>query len=93
MLSHLDLFSGIGGFSLAAKQLGGIRTTQFVEINPDAQLVLRHHFPQIPIHSDIRDYHPRRGQFDIVTWVSEKTCGTQKRRQLRTQIYSSFYDT
>ncbi|MBE9170857.1 DNA cytosine methyltransferase [Pleurocapsales cyanobacterium LEGE 06147] len=67
MLSHLDLFSGIGGFSLAAKQLGGIRTTQFVEINPNAQLILRHHFPQIPIHSDIRDYHPRSGQFDIIT--------------------------
>jgi DNA (cytosine-5)-methyltransferase 1 len=67
MLSHLDLFSGIGGFSLAAKQLGGIRTTQFVEINPDAQLVLRHHFPGVPIHSDIRDYHPEPREFDLIT--------------------------
>ncbi|MGK7949601.1 MAG: DNA cytosine methyltransferase [Xenococcaceae cyanobacterium] len=37
----LDLFAGCGGFSLAAHRLGGIQTTQFVEINPDAQTVLR----------------------------------------------------
>ena len=67
MLRHLDLFSGIGGFSLAAKQLGGIRTTQFVEINPDAQSVLRSHFPGTPIHSDIRDYHPEPGEFEIIS--------------------------
>ena len=67
MLRHLDLFSGIGGFSLAAKQLGGIRTTQFVEIDPDAQTVLRSHFPGVPIHSDIRDYHPEPGEFDLLT--------------------------
>lgn len=67
MLRHLDLFSGCGGFSLAAKQLGGIQTTQFVEINPDAQRVLRSHFPNIPIHSDIRDYQPPEGKFDLIT--------------------------
>ncbi|MGV2831604.1 DNA cytosine methyltransferase [Myxosarcina sp. GI1(2024)] len=67
MLRHLDLFSGIGGFTLAAKQLGGIRTTQFVEIDPNAQTVLRAHFPNIPIHSDIRDYQPEPGKFDLIT--------------------------
>ncbi|MGK7916122.1 MAG: DNA cytosine methyltransferase [Prochloraceae cyanobacterium] len=67
MLRHLDLFSGIGGFTKAAKQLGGIQTTQFVEINPDAQLILKHHFPGIPIHSDIRDYQPKEGEFDLIT--------------------------
>ena len=61
------LFSGIGGFTLAAKQLGGIQTTQFVEINLDAQSVLRSHFPGVPIHSDIRDYQPRAGEFDLIT--------------------------
>ncbi|MEO1671531.1 MAG: DNA cytosine methyltransferase [Cyanobacteria bacterium J06631_2] len=68
MLRHLDLFSGIGGFTLAAKQCGNdIQTTQFVEINPDAQRVLRSNFPGIPIHSDIRDYQPEPGKFDIIT--------------------------
>ncbi|MEN9517805.1 MAG: hypothetical protein RLZZ381_393 [Cyanobacteriota bacterium] len=75
MLRHLDLFSGIGGFSLAAKELGGIRTTQFVEINADAQLILRSHFPGVPIHADIRDYQPREGEFDII-WSSFPCTGT-----------------
>lgn len=67
MLRHLDLFSGCGGFTLAARAVGEIRTTQFVEINADAQLILRHHFPGVPIHSDIRDYHPEPKEFDIIT--------------------------
>ncbi|MEO1340819.1 MAG: DNA cytosine methyltransferase [Cyanobacteria bacterium J06635_13] len=67
MLRHLDLFSGVGGFSLAAKQLGGIQTTQFVEINTDAQSVLRSHFPGVPIDGDIRDYQPKSGRFDLIT--------------------------
>jgi len=84
MLRHLDLFSGCGGFSLAAKQLGGIQTTassgrrtgrmhsplrtaQFVEINTDAQTVLRSNFPEVPIHADIRDYHPEPGEFDLLS--------------------------
>ncbi len=58
MLKHLDLFAGIGGFTLAAKQVGGITTTQFVEIDPDAQCVLRSHYPNIPIHPDIQDFKP-----------------------------------
>ncbi len=65
-MRHLDLFSGIGGFTLAASHLG-ITTTQFVEINPDAQTVLRDNFPGIPIHSDIREYHPKRGEFELIT--------------------------
>lgn len=31
--THLDTFSGIGGFALAAAWTGRIRTVQFVEIN------------------------------------------------------------
>jgi len=67
MLRHLDLFSGIGGFTLAAQRLGGITTTQFVELDPDAATVLRSNFPDIPIHGDIRTYHPQRGEFDLIT--------------------------
>ena len=67
MLRHLDLFSGIGGFSLACRQLEGIRTTRFVEINADAQAILRSHFPGVPIHFDIRDYIPNCEEFDLIT--------------------------
>ena len=67
MLTHGDLFAGIGGFSQAAEQVGGIQTTQFVELHPDAQRVLRKRFKGILIHSDIRDYSPTPGQFDLFT--------------------------
>ena len=29
--------------------------------------VVRSHFPGVPIHSDIRDYHPEPGEFDIIS--------------------------
>lgn len=62
----LDLFSGIGGFAIAA-DWAGFETTQFVEIDPNAQKVLRHHYPSIPIHDDVRDFVGDRHQFDLIT--------------------------
>ena len=47
--------------------LGGIKTTQFVEIDPDSQSVLKDNFPGIPIHSDVRTYHPPSAKFELVT--------------------------
>jgi DNA (cytosine-5)-methyltransferase 1 len=66
MLTHCDLFAGIGGFAIAAMQLN-IQTTQFVEIDIYAQKVLKHHFPNIPIKDDVRTYYPTLGEFDLVT--------------------------
>lgn len=54
MLKHLDLFSGIGGFSLAC-EWAGIETIGFVEIDKYCQKVLRKHWPNVPIVEDIRD--------------------------------------
>ena len=51
----MDLFSGIGGFALAARW-AGIRTVQFVENETYCQKVLRKNFPGIPIHDDIEDF-------------------------------------
>lgn len=65
-MKQLDLFAGIGGFSLAAKWFG-IETTQFVEIDPYCQQVLTKNFPGIPIHDDITTFTPTTGQFDIIT--------------------------
>ncbi len=67
MLTHLDLFSGIGGFTKAGELVGGITTTQFIEREKDAQLVLRSHWSDIPIHDDIRTYSPRIREFDLFT--------------------------
>ena len=66
-LKVLDLFSGIGGFAYASESLvGGFKTTQFVEIDPYCQSVLRKNF-NAPIHDDIKTFKATKGQFDIIT--------------------------
>lgn len=40
-LTVLDLFSGIGGFSLGLERTGGFRTVAFCEIEPYCRAVLR----------------------------------------------------
>jgi DNA (cytosine-5)-methyltransferase 1 len=62
----IDTFSGIGGFSLAARWLGGIETVQFVEREPYCQRILRKHWPDVPIHDDICTFNPAPGSADIV---------------------------
>jgi site-specific DNA-cytosine methylase len=66
-LRHLDAFAGIGGFPLAAERVGGIQTVGFIELAPDAQQVLRTHWPQIPIAGDIRNYQATPGECDLLT--------------------------
>ena len=63
----LDTFAGIGGFSYAATKLvGGYRTTQFIEIDPFCQKILKKHFPFTPIHDDIRTFTAIPGQYDVI---------------------------
>ena len=50
----LDLFSGIGGFSLAA-EWAGFKTAAFCEIDESCQKVLKKHWPDVPIHSNIKE--------------------------------------
>ena len=52
---HLDLFSGIGGFALAARW-AGFQTVQFIENERYCQKVLQKNFPGVPIHGDIHDF-------------------------------------
>lgn len=52
-MKHLDLFSGIGGFALAAKW-ANIKTVAFCEIDQFCQNVLTKNFPSVPIHNDIK---------------------------------------
>jgi DNA (cytosine-5)-methyltransferase 1 len=53
----LDLFSGIGGFSLAARWTGAIETVAFVEIDSFCQKVLRKHWPNTPIYDDVKTFN------------------------------------
>ena len=68
MLNVLDLFSGIGGFSLGLEATGFFKTKAFCEIDPFCQKVLKKHWPDIPIHDDIRSLKGKDiGTVDIIT--------------------------
>lgn len=56
----LDLFSGIGGFSLGLER-AGMRTAAFCEVDPFCRRVLKRHWPEVPIYDDVRKI---RDEFD-----------------------------
>jgi DNA (cytosine-5)-methyltransferase 1 len=68
MMRHLDLFSGIGGFALACRMVGGIETVGFCEREPYAQRVLKKHWPDVPICNDIHEMKGNDyGTIDLIT--------------------------
>ena len=54
-LQHLDLFSGIGGFSLGLETAGLVDTVGFCDIDKYCHKVLNKHWPHVPIFSDIKE--------------------------------------
>lgn len=66
-MRHLDLFSGIGGFALAARRVGW-ETVGFCDNDPYCQAVLAQHWPGVPIYDDVRTLDERAvGSVGIVT--------------------------
>ena len=53
-LRVLDLFSGIGGFSLGLERTGGFETVAFCEIEEFPRKVLAKHWPEVPCYDDVR---------------------------------------
>jgi len=67
MLKLLDLFSGIGGFSLGLESTGGFETIAFVEKDDFCQKVLKKHWPNTTIEGDIRNVKGDKYEADVVT--------------------------
>lgn len=53
-LRVLDLFSGVGAYSLGLERTGGFRTVAFCEIEEYPRKILRKHWPDVPIFEDVR---------------------------------------
>jgi len=51
----LDLFSGIGAFSLGLERSGVFRAVAFCEQDQYCRKVLSRHWPEVPIYDDVRD--------------------------------------
>jgi DNA (cytosine-5)-methyltransferase 1 len=67
-MTHASLFSGIGGFDLAAEWMGW-NNLFHCEWNPFGQKVLKHHFPNSISYNDITktDFTIHSGSVDILT--------------------------
>jgi DNA (cytosine-5)-methyltransferase 1 len=73
MLKHLDLFSGIGGFSLGLESAGLVETVAFCDFDQYCQKVLKKNFPGVPIYGDVKELNHDKlkadgiDQIDIIT--------------------------
>jgi DNA (cytosine-5)-methyltransferase 1 len=52
-LRVLDLFAGIGGFSLGLERTGGFTTAAFCEREPYPRKILAQWWPEVPIYDDV----------------------------------------
>lgn len=67
-LKHLDLFSGIGGFSLGLERTGGFKTVGFCDSDKKTHLVLKKHWAAVPIYDDVSTLKGSDlGTIDIIT--------------------------
>lgn len=67
-MNGLSLFSGIGGFDLAMER-AGINLVGMCEIDKNAQVVLRRHYPNVPLFDDVKKVGVNtheRGTIDVI---------------------------
>lgn len=67
-MTHASLFSGIGGFDLAAEWIGWTNVF-YCEIDHFCHQILAYHFPNVTSYEDITktDFREWRGKIDVLT--------------------------
>lgn len=95
-MNHASLFSGIGGFDLAAREVGWNNVFQ-CEIDPFCQSVLKYYFPKTVLYEDIKrtDFTSWKGKIDVLTGgfpcqpfsVAGQRKGADDNRYLWPEIY------
>ena len=63
-LRHLDLFSGIGGFSLGLESAGLVDTVAFCDFDQYCQQVLNKNFPDVTVYGDVKELNYDRLKSD-----------------------------
>ena len=74
-LKHLDLFSGIGGFSLGLEATGGFETVAFCDIEKFPRKILKQHWPHVKQYKDIKELTYERLQADGIVPIDIITGG------------------
>ena len=96
MVTHGSLFSGIGGFDLAAQWMGW-KNVFHVERDPFCRKVLAHHFPESQSFDDVKtfDATPFRGRLRVLSGgfpcqpfsAAGKRAGTSDDRYLWPEMF------
>ena len=63
-LKILDLFSGIGGFSIGLERTGQFKTVAFCEIDKFCTLLLQKHWKGVKIYNDVKEIKKERLEAD-----------------------------
>ena len=74
-LKHLDLFSGIGGFSLGLEATGGFETVAFCDIEKFPRKILKQHWTHVKQYKDIKELTNERLQTDGIIPIDIITGG------------------
>ena len=74
-LKHLDLFSGIGGFSLGLEATGGFETVAFCDIDKYSKKVLKKQWPNVKQYEDIKELNYERLKADGIDSIDIITGG------------------
>ena len=75
MLKHLDLFSGIGGFSLGLESAGLVETVAFCDFDDYCQKILKKNFSGVPIYGDVKELNYERLKADGIDTIDIITGG------------------
>ena len=74
-LKVLDLFSGLGGFSLGLERTGCFKTIAFCEIDKYCNLILNKHWKGIKVYGDVRTLTKKQFEEDGIEFPDVITGG------------------